>query len=94
MYACNWVEDWDDAERYTRQAKEGYEEQLGPDDAKTIDTTCGLILISCSIQAEMIKKLRDLVKWVERALGKQNIVTLKTLVKNRLVEDAKEVMER
>ena len=37
--ACNWVGDVDDSIRCLKRAKEGYEEQLGPDDAKTLDAT-------------------------------------------------------
>ncbi|GMH84576.1 hypothetical protein TL16_g09966, partial [Triparma laevis f. inornata] len=32
--ACSFVEDFDDTRRCVKRAKEGYEEQLGPDDAK------------------------------------------------------------
>ena len=62
--ACNWVEDWDDAIRYYKRAKEGYEEQLGSDDEKTLEATYSLITSTADdyIEEEFIEKLRDLVK--------------------------------
>ncbi|GMH60914.1 hypothetical protein TL16_g03151 [Triparma laevis f. inornata] len=78
--ACNWVEDWDDSRRYFERAKEGYEEQLGPDDAKTLEATRSLIMSTAYEYSdeEFIEKLRYLVKRCERALGEENAVTLET----------------
>ena len=41
--ACNQVGDFDDASRYYKRAKEGYEEQLGRDSEKALEVTRGLI---------------------------------------------------
>ncbi|GMH57830.1 hypothetical protein TL16_g02476 [Triparma laevis f. inornata] len=37
--ACNWARDFDDAGRYVKRAKEGYEEQLGRDSVKALEAT-------------------------------------------------------
>ncbi|GMH76699.1 hypothetical protein TL16_g07167 [Triparma laevis f. inornata] len=37
--ACSHVRDVDDAKRYYKRAKEGYEEQLGRDSEKALETT-------------------------------------------------------
>jgi len=77
--ACNQVDDFDDARRFLKRAKEGYEEQLGPDDAKMLEMTHGLIMMTCSGPVELIEKTRELLKRMERALGEENVVTLNTL---------------
>ena len=77
--ACNEVEDFDDARRYMKRAKEGYEEQLGHDSEKALDATQNLTMITCSSEGEAIEKLRYLVKRCERALGEENVVILETL---------------
>ena len=43
--ACNQVRNMDDARRYTKRAKEGYEEQLGRDSEKALEST-GDFLVS------------------------------------------------
>ncbi|GMH73102.1 hypothetical protein TL16_g06092 [Triparma laevis f. inornata] len=77
--ACNKVRDMDGARRYSKRAKEEYEEQLFPDDAKTLDVTRSLIMATKISRGEKIEKLRDLVRRCERALGEENVVTLETL---------------
>ena len=77
--ACSFVDDFHDARRYYKQAKEGYEEQLRPDDAKTLETTYFLICANTTSYGETIKKLRDVWKRCERALGEENVVILDTL---------------
>ena len=99
--ACGFVRDFDDARRYLKRAKEGYEEQLGRDSEKAPDATYGLIGSTAMSMDEIIEKLRDLEKWCERALGEENVVTLETpntfgnkLQENGEYEEAKEVHER
>ena len=70
------------------EAKEGYEEQLGRKSEKAFHATYSLILITCSSHSEVIKKLRDLLKRMERALGEDNVVTFDTL--NELGERLRE----
>ncbi|GMH88594.1 hypothetical protein TL16_g11198 [Triparma laevis f. inornata] len=77
--ACDNVGDWDEAERYFKRAKEGYEEQLGRDSEKTLNATGSLIIMTFSSYGENIEKLRDLSKRCEKILGKENVVALKTL---------------
>ncbi|GMH53715.1 hypothetical protein TL16_g01510 [Triparma laevis f. inornata] len=79
--ACNMVGDFDDARRYMKRAKEGYEEQLGRDSEKTLDATSSLLANTASGYSNetLIEKFRDLVKRCERALGEENVVTLETL---------------
>ena len=60
--ACNKVRDFEDAIRYLKRAKEGYEEQLGPDSEKALDATYGLITVTCLSMGELIDKLRALVE--------------------------------
>ena len=98
--ACNWVEDWDDCRRYFKRAKEGYEEQLGQDDAKTLNITQGLTMVTGTSNGERIEKMRDLVKRSVSSLGEENVVTLDTLEQlgnllhdNGEFEEAKEVWE-
>ena len=69
--ACGFVGDVDDARRYFKRAKEGYEEQLGRDSEKALHATYSLISITCSTINEVIEKLGDLVKRMERALGRE-----------------------
>ncbi|GMI18271.1 hypothetical protein TrLO_g2767 [Triparma laevis f. longispina] len=76
--ACGFVGDFDDARRYYKRAKEGFEEQLGRDNEKALDATKGLIMIT-GTTSESSEKLRDLVKRMERVLGDENVVTLETL---------------
>ena len=76
---CSLVGDYDDCRRYFKRAKEGYEEQLEPDDEKALDVTRTLTSISCSDPEELIVKLRNLLKRCERASGEENVVTLETL---------------
>ncbi|GMH80588.1 hypothetical protein TL16_g08609 [Triparma laevis f. inornata] len=99
--ACKMVGDFDDALRYVKRAKEGYDEQLGRDSGKALEVTAGFITMTCSNQSELIEKLRDLFKRMERALGEENVVTLDTLNEfgrvlddNGEYEEAKEVHER
>ncbi|GMH69444.1 hypothetical protein TL16_g05160 [Triparma laevis f. inornata] len=99
--ACNEVGDFEDSRRYFNRGKEGFEEQLGPDDTKTLEVTCCLILAIRMSKGELIEKLRDLWKRCERALVEENVVTLQTLnaLGNKLYrdgeyEEAKEVWER
>ncbi|GMH55480.1 hypothetical protein TrLO_g4760 [Triparma laevis f. longispina] len=75
--ACGLVGDNDDMRQYFKRAKEGYEEQLGPDDA--LEVSYNLIKSTCSNGGELIEKFRDLVKRCEKALGEENEVTLETL---------------
>ncbi|GMH78148.1 hypothetical protein TL16_g07689 [Triparma laevis f. inornata] len=77
--ACNLVGDLDDAKRYQERAKEGYEEQLGRENEKALEATYSLTMLTCKSEEELIEKLRDLAKRMERALGEENVVTLKTL---------------
>ncbi|GMH80220.1 hypothetical protein TrLO_g9970, partial [Triparma laevis f. longispina] len=95
------VRDFDDAERYYKRAKEGYEEQLGRDSEKALKVTIGLIMSTGMSRDEGIEKLRVLLKRCERALGEENVVTLETLNTlgcelddNGEYEEAKEVYER
>ncbi|GMH64662.1 hypothetical protein TrLO_g9077 [Triparma laevis f. longispina] len=71
------VEDFDDATRYFKRAKEGYEEQLGRDSEKELEATYCLVLCTGSYSdAELVEKFRDLVKRCERALGEENVVII------------------
>ncbi|GMH86439.1 hypothetical protein TL16_g10541 [Triparma laevis f. inornata] len=99
--ACGRVRDFDDARRYLKRVKEGYEEQLGRDSEKALETTSSLIIAARMSDGERIEKLRDLLKRMERALGEENVVTLHTLneiggelQENGEFEEAKEVWER
>ncbi|GMH80242.1 hypothetical protein TL16_g08463 [Triparma laevis f. inornata] len=98
--ACNAVSDWDDAIRYCERARAGYEEQQGRDSEKTLDVT-NILIFARTCQGERIEKCRDLLKRCERALGEENVVTLKTLNKlgcelaeKEEHEEAREVHER
>jgi len=95
--ACVFVGDRDDARRYFKQAKEGYEEQLGLDIEKALEATLGLIMSTDMV----MEKLRDLLKRCEKALGEENDVTLETLNElggglkdNGEYEEARKVLER
>ncbi|GMH79387.1 hypothetical protein TL16_g12839 [Triparma laevis f. inornata] len=101
--AGNWVEDFDDLIRYYKRVKEGYEEQLGHGDTKTLDVTRSLIYNASGArtEGERIEKFRDLLKRCERALGEENVVTLDTfssldnrMKENGQFEEAKEVHEK
>ncbi|GMH72204.1 hypothetical protein TL16_g05857 [Triparma laevis f. inornata] len=99
--ACNNVADFDDAIRYYKRAKEGYEEQLRRDSEKALEVTQGIIMITCSSLEEVFEKLRDLVKRIERALGEEHVVILDALnslgvrlVDNGQIEEAITVYER
>mmetsp|Transcript_12506 Transcript_12506/g.22801 ORF Transcript_12506/g.22801 Transcript_12506/m.22801 type:complete len:605 (-) Transcript_12506:35-1849(-) len=92
------VSDFDNAKIYFRQAKEGYEEQLGSDSEKALEVTYELILMTASIDDENIEKIRDLLKRMEGVLGKENALTLKglkqlgdVLMENGVTKEAKEV---
>jgi tetratricopeptide (TPR) repeat protein len=98
--ACNMVGDEDD-EIYYKRAKDGYEKELGRNDEKTLEATCGLIMVTCSSDEERIEKLRDLVARMKAALGEDNETTLDTLnsLGSRLndlgdYEDARKVYEK
>ncbi|GMI08210.1 hypothetical protein TrLO_g376 [Triparma laevis f. longispina] len=78
-HACNQVRDFDDARRYVKRAKEGYEEQLGHDNEKALEVSRSLIMVTCLSRGERLEKLRDLLKRCQRALGEENVVTLETL---------------
>ncbi|GMH75567.1 hypothetical protein TL16_g06805 [Triparma laevis f. inornata] len=100
-YACNSVGDFEDARRYSKRAKDGYEEQLGREIEKALEGTYFLILSSNMTRDDYIEKLKALVKRMEKSLGEENVVTLDTLNqlginlhKNGEVEEAKEVLER
>ncbi|GMH79874.1 hypothetical protein TL16_g08304 [Triparma laevis f. inornata] len=99
--ACGWVGDFEDARRYYKRAKEGYEEQLGRDSEKAIEVARSLIASATMSRREKIEKYRDLLKRMERALGEENVVTLDTLNalgnrprENGEYDEAKEVYER
>ncbi|GMH63948.1 hypothetical protein TL16_g03847 [Triparma laevis f. inornata] len=97
--ACGFVGDFDDCSRYYKRAKEGYKEQLGHDDVKTLKVTLSSICVMVETRHdERIEKLRDFVKRCESALGEENVVTFDALnqLGNRLqeigeYEEAKEV---
>ncbi|GMH51962.1 hypothetical protein TL16_g01126 [Triparma laevis f. inornata] len=75
---CGFVGDFDDARRYYKRAKEGYEEQLGRDSEMALGVTSGLIMATDD-DGRIIEKLRYSLKRCERALGEENVVTLDTL---------------
>ena len=77
--ARGFVGDFDDAKRYLKRAKEGYEEQLERDSEKALDATSSFILSNEMSNGERIEKFRDVLKRMERALGEENVVTLETL---------------
>jgi len=45
--ACDNVGDFEDAERYYKRVKEGYEEQRGRDSEKAPEATRGVIILKC-----------------------------------------------
>jgi len=99
---CNNVRDYDEAVIYLKRAKEGYEEQLRRDSEKVLDTTGSLIMSNAVFYSdeEFIEEIRDVVKRCERALGEENIITLRTLddlgaelYQNEEYEEAKELYE-
>ena len=99
--ACNMVRDGEDARRYLKRAKEGYEDQLGPDSEKTLDVTFSWIMSTGMSMGEVIEKLRVLVGRMVGALGEDNAVTLDTLnslgsrlKENGEFEKARKVLER
>jgi hypothetical protein len=77
--ACNRVGDFEDARRYLKRAKEGYEEQLGPDSEKALEVTFSLIMFTGMSMGEVIDKLKALVERMIGVLGEENVVTLQTL---------------
>ena len=77
--AYNRVEDQEDARRYVKRAKEGYEQQLGRDSKKALDLTRTLIAIIGMSLDDCIAKSRYLVKRSVGALGEENVVTLSAL---------------
>ncbi|GMH70193.1 hypothetical protein TL16_g05346 [Triparma laevis f. inornata] len=70
--ACNIVEDFDDAERYYKRAKEQYEEQLGPDDAKALRVKLTLITATVMTVEVRMEKYLDL-------LGRMKVAILETI---------------
>ncbi|GMH59631.1 hypothetical protein TrST_g2970 [Triparma strigata] len=76
--AYNQVRD-EDCRQYFKRAKEGYEEQLGPDSEKALKVTYRLTCVTCSSDGKLIYKLRALVERMMGALGEENVVTLDTL---------------
>ncbi|GMH86242.1 hypothetical protein TrST_g6896 [Triparma strigata] len=99
--ACNLVRDGEDAKRYFKRAKEGYEEQLGPGSEKALQATYSLIMSTGISRGEKIEKYRALVEKMVGALGEENIVTLMTLnslgsrlADNGECEEARKVYER
>jgi tetratricopeptide (TPR) repeat protein len=99
--ACQEVRDQEDAELYLKRAKEGYEEQLGPDSEKALDTTYGLICVTEMSIGEAVEKFRVLVGRMVGALGEENVITLDTLnqlgselQQNGEIEEARTVYER
>ncbi|GMH85933.1 hypothetical protein TrVE_jg2668 [Triparma verrucosa] len=84
--ACNMVSDQEDARQYLKRAKEGYEELLGPNSEKALESTLCLLIATDSLfrafgksRGERIEKLRVLVGRMVGALGEENVVTLETL---------------
>ncbi|GMH67310.1 hypothetical protein TrLO_g3497 [Triparma laevis f. longispina] len=99
--ACNYVSDFDDARPYLKRGREGYEEQLRRENEKALEASRSFINTTCSSLEEVVEKMRDLMKRMERALGEENVVTLETLNElgcelreNGEYEEAKEVHER
>ena len=99
--ACNLVRNYEDAKRYYKRTKEGYEEQLGPDSEKALEATFHLIMSTRMSHGERIEKLRVLVGRMVGALGEENVVTLETLNSLGVVlkdngeyEEARKVYER
>jgi tetratricopeptide (TPR) repeat protein len=93
--------DFDDVIRYVKQAKEGYEEQLGADSEKTLEATKCLICVTRMSDEDRIDKLKAVVDRMVRALGEESIVTLdalndlgKDLMGNGEYEEARKVFER
>ena len=90
-----------DAKRYYKRVKEGYEEQLGPDSEKALEASYGLIAATGMSRGEGIEKYRVLVGRMVGALGEDNVVTLDTLnelggrlKENGEYEEARKVWER
>ncbi|GMH66191.1 hypothetical protein TrST_g11458 [Triparma strigata] len=77
--ACDMVRDGEDARRYLNRAKEGYEDQLGPDSEKALEASYGLIMATGMSKGERIDKLKALLERMGGALGEKNVVTLETL---------------
>ncbi|GMH48595.1 hypothetical protein TL16_g00327 [Triparma laevis f. inornata] len=75
--AFNEVRDFEEARRYLKRAKVGYEEQLGRDSEKALDAS--LLAAIITSDDERIENFRDLLKRCERAFGEENVVTLATL---------------
>ena len=97
----SFVGDDEDARRYYKRAKKGYEVQLGPDSEKALDGTFCLIMATLMSNGEKIEKLRVLLERMVGALGEENIVTLGTLnslgdglQSNGESEEARKVYER
>ncbi|GMH69221.1 hypothetical protein TrST_g1100 [Triparma strigata] len=78
-YASSGIDNWAESERFYTQAKEGYDEELGPDSERAIEASCSLIVASEISDEEMIGQLWDLVERAEEALGMESSVTLDTL---------------
>ena len=77
--ACIQVRDTDEGRNYLKRAKEGYSEQLGRDDAKTLHAE--LLLTNCTFTGviDATTKLGDLSKRLVGTLGEENHVTLEAL---------------
>ncbi|GMH58031.1 hypothetical protein TL16_g02520 [Triparma laevis f. inornata] len=91
--ACQEVRDFEEVGLYSKRAKEGYEEQLGRNNEKTLEATRDLICGAPISTDERVEKLSDLVKRMERALGEENVVTLNMLNNLGNVLDEKEEYE-
>ena len=93
--------DFDDVIRYVKQAKEGYEEQLGADSEKTLEATKCLICVTRMSDEDRIDKLKAVVDRMVGTLGEESIVTLdalndlgQDLMGNGEYEEARKVFER
>ncbi|GMH70457.1 hypothetical protein TrST_g3903 [Triparma strigata] len=77
--ACIQVRDTDEGRNYFKRAKEGYSEQLGRDDVKTLHAE--LLLTNCTFRSNVdaTTKLGDLSKRLVGTLGEENHVTLHAL---------------
>ena len=63
--------DFEDCSRSFKQAKKGYEEQLGPNSQKALKATYVVLAATGMSRGEKIEKLRVLVERMVRALGEE-----------------------
>ncbi|GMH48555.1 hypothetical protein TL16_g00317 [Triparma laevis f. inornata] len=78
--ACNQARNHEEAAKYLKKARNGYEEELGRDSEKTLEVTLGYILCTTwNIDKDRVEKLTDLVKRAETSLGPEKVVTLGSL---------------